>query len=89
MRSHAHISLCDESWNLYYDYIDFNILSSVSTFTDLIFNIFPLKDYAKEKIESNMYKIIDNNLNNPIYFKSEDLVYLWLICSDCKLISLN
>jgi hypothetical protein len=89
MQRHAHISLCDEKWNFYYDYVDFDVMASVPKFLDLIFNMYRLKPETRNQVESGMYSRIDEKGATPIYFKSEDLIYIWVQCGDCKLFGLN
>lgn len=89
MSDHAHISLCDESLTFYYEHIEFELSSSVRQFLDLIFEIYQPERISREDVESEMYEILDNKTKNPIYFKSGDTIYLWIVCSGCKFSSLN
>lgn len=89
MKSHAHICLCDEAWNFYYDYVDFDIHSSVNKYLDLIFNVFNPEGIDRPIVESEMYHYVDNKMNRPIYFKAYGCVYLWIQCTGCNLSGLN
>jgi hypothetical protein len=89
MESHAHICLCDEAWNFYYDHVDFDIHSSVNTYLDLIFNIFNPESIDRSAVESEMYHYVDNKMSRPIYFKADDFIYLWIQCTGCRVPSLN
>jgi hypothetical protein len=89
MNPHAHISLCDDKWIFYYDYVDFNITASVHKYLDLIFNLFDANEFPRDEIELEMYFCIDEKRSRPIYFKSGDFIYLWLICTGCRLQGLN
>ena len=89
MNPHAHICLCDDKWVFYYDYVDFNLTASVPKYLDLIFTLFPYKDLPRDEIEAEMYLYIDEKTGRPIYFKSGDFIYLWVICTGCHLQGLN
>lgn len=89
MLPHTHISLCDEEWNFYYDYIDFDTVSSVPKFLDLVFNLFNPENIPRDAVEAEIYDRLDRKSSNPIYFQSGNILYLWVYCTKCKAASLN
>lgn len=89
MKSHSHIIICDEDWMPYYDLINFNQAESVEQFSNFIFSMFKLLSSKRITLEDKMYKRIDLQSDNPIYFKSGDFIYLWVLCHKCQLIGLN
>lgn len=89
MNFHAHITLCDDKWNLFYDYIDFDTQASVTKFLDLIFEVFNPEKIPREQVESYMYTYVDDKVTSPLYFKTGDLIYLWVLCTGCNAFSLN
>ena len=89
MNPHAHICLCDEKWIFYYDHVEFDLTASVPMFLDLIFNMFNPESISRESVEAGMYERLDQNSSSPIYFKSKDLLYMWIQCTGCHLAGLN
>lgn len=89
MKPHVHISLCDRMWNLYYDYISYDLHSSIPIYLDLIFDMFQPENISREEVESGMYERLDGNNLHPIYFNSGELIYFWAVCRRCNLSALN
>lgn len=89
MPPHAHICLSDENWNIYYDYVNHDIISSVPSFLNLVYNFFNPERIPRNIIEAKMYERLDQKSSDPIYFQSGTIVYFWIYCTGCKLSSLN
>lgn len=89
MKSHSHISLCDDKFNFFYDHVEFDSKSSVRIFLDLIFNMYQPESIDRQEVEFDMYQRVDDKNSNPIYFKSGDLLYIWVQCDRCRLAGLN
>lgn len=89
MNEHSHITLCDEYLNLLYDHVSFDIYNSVDEFLNLAFSIFYLERLDRKEIQMEMHKRIDEKNKNPIYFRSGDLIYLWIQCNNCRLSGMN
>ena len=89
MKEHAHILLCDSEWQPLYDHVLFDKYESVPRFLNLVFGIFAPKEISRPDVESALYTRLDDNQLTPIYFKSNEFIYAWLICNKCKMIGLN
>jgi len=89
MNPHAHIALCDREWNFLYEAISFDTVGSVDKYLNLMFSIFNMNDMPRKAVENVMYDRIDQNSPNPVYFKYDEMVYVWMLCDSCRATSLN
>lgn len=89
MQKHSHIALCDREWFFYYEAISFEIVDSIDKYLNLVFDIFDVENIPRGAVESVMYKRIDENSPNPVYFLYGEMVYAWFLCNSCRMISLN
>lgn len=89
MHEHSHISLCDNSWFFYNDYISFDIKKSITQYLNFIFESFNPEGIARSLVEAEIYKRVDEKNRNPIYFRIGDYNFLWMICDNCRMVGLN
>ena len=89
MKFHAHVALCDRNWIFLHESITFDVHQSMEDYLNVVYEMFDAERIPRETIKGLMVGRLDINSSEPIYFLSEKIVYLWVLCNKCRLSSLN
>jgi hypothetical protein len=79
----------DESENILYESISFNINDSIVKYINLVTGTFKIKHFDSEQLIKKIKKNIDHEINPLVYFGVEDIYYAWMSCDLCTLSSMN